>query len=125
MTTIPAAPIVAVVIGASGGIGSAFVEALCADTGFTHIFALSRSGQEFEDSRVQSLFVDLEDETSIANAALACARAGPCHLLINAVGVLHGPGDIKPEKALKELDATKMAKLFALNTIGSSIFHPS
>jgi NAD(P)-dependent dehydrogenase (short-subunit alcohol dehydrogenase family) len=124
--TIPATPalpnpIVAVVIGASGGIGSAFVDALCADSGFTHIFALSRSGQEFDDHRVQSLFVDLEDENSIANAALACARAGPCHLLINAVGVLHGPADIKPEKALKELDSVKMAKLFALNTIGPAL----
>ena len=114
-------PIVAVVIGASGSIGSAFVDALCADSGFTHIFALSRSGQEFDDKRVQSLFVELEDETSIANAALACARAGPCHLLINAVGVLHGPGGLKPEKALKELDAAKMAKLFALNTIGPAL----
>jgi NAD(P)-dependent dehydrogenase (short-subunit alcohol dehydrogenase family) len=119
--TTPLTPIVAVVIGASGGIGSAFVEALCADSGFTHIFALSRSLQEFEDSRVQSLFIDLEDETSIANAALACARAGPCHLLINAVGVLHGPADIKPEKALKELESAKMAKLFALNTIGPAL----
>jgi NAD(P)-dependent dehydrogenase (short-subunit alcohol dehydrogenase family) len=116
---LPPTPIVAVVIGASGSIGSAFVEALCADSGFTHIFALSRSGQEFDDKRVQSLFVDLEDETSIANAALACARAGPCHLLINAVGVLHGPLGIKPEKALKELDSVKMAKLF--NTIGPAL----
>jgi NAD(P)-dependent dehydrogenase (short-subunit alcohol dehydrogenase family) len=113
--------IVAVVIGASGAIGSAFVEALCADSGFTHIFALSRSGQEFDDPRVQSLFVDLEDENSIANAALACASAGPCHLLINAVGVLHAPPDIRPEKALKELDGAKMAKLFALNTIGPAL----
>lgn len=120
-TTSPPAAIVAVVIGASGAIGSAFVEALCADSGFTHIFALSRSGQEFDDARVQSLFVDIEDEASIANAALACARAGPCHLLINAVGVLHGPLDIKPEKAIKELDGAKMAKLFALNTIGPAL----
>ena len=108
--SIASQPIVAIVIGASGGIGSAFVDALCADSGFTHIFALSRSGQEFDDKRVQSLFVDLEDETSIANAALVCARAGPCHLLINAVGVLNGPAGIKTEKALKELDSIKMAK---------------
>jgi NAD(P)-dependent dehydrogenase (short-subunit alcohol dehydrogenase family) len=118
---VPAAPIIAIVIGASGSIGAAFVEALCADPGFTHIFALSRSGAEFDDVRVQSLFVDLEDETSIANAALACARAGPCHLLINAVGVLHGPDGIKPEKSIKELDSAKMAKLFALNTIGPAL----
>lgn len=121
IVTMTPSPIVAIVIGASGTIGSAFVEALCGDSGFTHIFALSRSGQEFDDKRVQSLFVDLEDENSIANAALACARAGPCHLLINAVGVLHGPADIKPEKALKELDSVKMAKLFALNTIGPAL----
>ena len=112
---------IAVVIGASGGIGSAFVDALCADKGFTHIFALSRSGHEFNDTRVQSLFIDLDDETSIANAALVCAQAGPCHVMINAVGVLHGPGGIKPEKALKELDSVKMAKLFALNTIGPAL----
>jgi NAD(P)-dependent dehydrogenase (short-subunit alcohol dehydrogenase family) len=119
--TTPPTPIVAVVIGASGGIGSAFVEALCADAGFTHIFALSRSLQEFDDHRVQSLYIDLENETSIANAALVCARAGPCHVLINAVGVLHGPDGIKPEKALKELDSVRMAKLFALNTIGPAL----
>jgi NAD(P)-dependent dehydrogenase (short-subunit alcohol dehydrogenase family) len=114
-------PIVAIVIGASGALGQAFVAALCADSGYTHIFAVSRSGQVFDDERVQSLFVDLEDETSIAQAAATCAGAGPCHLLINAVGVLHGPADIKPEKALKELDGVKMAKLFALNTIGPAL----
>ena len=117
----PLSPRVAVVIGASGGIGSAFVHALCADSSITHIFAISRSRQEFDDTRVQSLFVDLEDETSIAEAALVCAQAGPCHILINAVGVLHGPDGIKPEKALKELDGIKMAKLFALNTIGPAL----
>jgi NAD(P)-dependent dehydrogenase (short-subunit alcohol dehydrogenase family) len=34
---------------------------------------------------------------------------------------LHGPANIKPEKALKELDGVRMAKLFALNTIGPAL----
>ena len=42
-------------------------------------------------------------------------------MLINAVGVLHGPDGIRPEKALKELDGVRMAKLFALNTIGPAL----
>ena len=53
----------AVVIGASGGIGAAVVEALRASNRFAVVHALSRSGTG----------LDLEDEASIAAAAARIA----------------------------------------------------
>ena len=59
-------PSAAVVVGASGGIGQAFVRALL-PAGFTHVHALSRSGVAVEGAVTGT--IDLLDEASIAAAA--------------------------------------------------------
>ena len=89
----------AVVVGAGGGIGGALAVAL-ADRGA--VFALSRAD------------LDLTDPASITDAA---ARIdGPLDLVIVATGVLG-----TPEKALRDLDAAKLAAQFAVNAIGPAL----
>jgi len=91
-------------IGASGGIGSALAVAL-AETDLT---ALSRSGDG----------LDLTDEATVAAAA---ARVdGPFDLIFDATGALEIDGR-GPEKALSDIDPAAMAAQFALNAIGPAL----
>lgn len=103
----------AVVVGASGGIGAAFEAALIDEGIFdvVHGFARSRTGARH---------LDLEYEASIAAAAAHVAKGPPPTLVIVATGLLHA-GDRGPEKALRELDPTWLAKVHAVNAIGPAL----
>ena len=101
----------AIVVGASGGIGSAFVVALRADSCCGAVAALSRSS---------SPRIDLLDEATLAAAATELAPVGPYHLIITAVGILQNAA-IQPEKALKAINPRQMADSFAINTIGPAL----
>jgi NAD(P)-dependent dehydrogenase (short-subunit alcohol dehydrogenase family) len=98
----------AAVIGASGGIGGALADALETDARFVEVLRFSRSG---------SARLDVTDEASIAAAA---ERAGELDLIVVATGLLHD-GDLQPEKALKDLDADRLARSFAVNAIGPAL----
>lgn len=104
---------VAVVIGASGGIGAAFEAALIEEGAFAavHGFARSRGGSEH---------LDLLDEASIAAAAAHVAHGPPPTLVIVATGLLHTQ-DHGPEKALRELDPEWLARNYAVNAIGPAL----
>lgn len=96
----------ALIIGASGGIGSALCAALGArDVAVT---ALSRSADG----------LDVTDEASVA-AALGALR-GPFDLIMVASGALVVNG-ARPEKTIRHVDARAMADQFALNCIGPSL----
>jgi len=99
----------ALVIGASGGIGSAFVRRLKADPRCACVTGLSR--------RADGL--DVTDEGSIADAA---ARLGDSRfeLILCAIGglVIGGNG---PEKTIRALAPQAMAAQFALNAIGPAL----
>ncbi len=103
----------AVIIGASGGIGGAFEAALIEEGAFdvVHGFARSRSGTQF---------IDLLDEPSIAAAAAHVAKGPAPTLIIVATGLLHA-GEAGPEKALRDLDPTWLAQLYAVNAIGPAL----
>jgi NAD(P)-dependent dehydrogenase (short-subunit alcohol dehydrogenase family) len=100
----------AVVFGASGGIGSAFCEALEEEGAFDKVHAFSRS----------TTGTDLTDEASIAAAAAIVAKGPAPTLVIVATGLLH-EGEHGPEKAMQELDPAWLARLFAVNTIGPAL----
>ena len=104
----------AVIIGASGGIGAAFADALADEESFARVWRFAR--QAGGDGQL-----DLTDEASIAAAAAQVAQAGPPpSLIFVATGLLHA-ADRGPEKALKDLDADWLARVFAINTIGPAL----
>ena len=101
----------AVVIGASGGIGQALTAQLTASGRFARVFGLSRR----DDG------VDLTAPASIADAATRLADTGlPLRLVIVATGLLH-EGAMQPEKSWRQLDADTLAKSFAVNAIGPAL----
>jgi len=102
-------PSLAVVIGASGGIGSALVQALRQSACFEDVVTLSRSGAPP---------VDLLQEDSIRTAAAFIAQRDiPVRMIFDATGFLHGDG-LSPEKAMREISPAHMAHAYAVNAMG-------
>lgn len=99
----------ALVIGASGGIGQAFVQALRADPRCAEVQAFSRG---------QPLDWDLANEASLA--ALAAQVQGPLHLVVDATGALSLDGQV-PEKRLQELDAQRLLRSLQVNAVGPAL----
>ena len=97
----------ALIFGARGGLGAAFVDALeqrCQVTGMTRAN------------------IDICDEAALAALADREKAHGPLHLIINATGLLHdAAADIRPEKALQQITAAVMAEVLAVNTIGPAL----
>lgn len=110
----------ALVIGASGGIGGGFVRHLAADPRCAEVIALSRSGRAAEGAKITPGRIDLEDPASIDAAVEAAFARGPVHLVIVASGILHGHG-LAPEKTWLHIDATALARVFAVNTTGPAL----
>ena len=102
---------VAVVFGASGGIGRALVEAVRTADRFEHVIGFSRS---------TSPPIDLLDEASLERAGKFAAAKGEIRLVIDATGFLHDDRQ-EPEKSWRQLDAVKLARSFALNAIGPAL----
>lgn len=96
----------ALIIGSSGGIGSALGAALTSRG--VDVTGLSRSGDG----------LDVTSEDSVAKAL--GALKGPYDLVITATGALEIEGQA-PEKSIKHLTAQAMADQFALNTIGPAL----
>lgn len=98
----------AIVIGASGGIGSAILRALEADGDCGEAVGLSRSGTG----------LDMTNEASVADAA--AMLCGDFHLIFCATGALTIEG-IGPEKSLRQISPDAMMKQFALNAVGPAL----
>ena len=101
----------ALVLGASGAIGQAWLQQLQQDMRCDTAMGLSRTG---EPSLV------LEDEASLKQAAASVARSGPFHLILDATGalVIDGHG---PEKRLDELDAAVLMRAMQVNAVGPAL----
>ncbi len=93
----------AVVVGAQGGIGAALVD------------LLSSRGEVFGLTRAD---LDLTDPQSITAAARGIDA--PVDLVIVATGLLHDAAG-GPEKSLRDLDANRLARAFAVNATGPAL----
>tara|TARA_R110000868_G_scaffold57591_9_gene177898 strand:- start:3135 stop:3842 length:708 start_codon:yes stop_codon:yes gene_type:complete len=105
-----------VVIGASGGIGSALLEHLQEASAPQTVIGLSRSSEPA---------LDLLDEATIEMAARHVSERSselglPLRLVIDATGQLHD-AHYQPERSLRELDPRQLAASFALNAIGPAL----
>jgi NAD(P)-dependent dehydrogenase (short-subunit alcohol dehydrogenase family) len=103
---------VAVILGASGGIGAAVLAAIQASGRFATVLGYHRRS-------VPSL--ELTDEASIAAIADQVKALGqPVRLVFDATGVLQGEGTA-PEKSWRQLDPAQLARAFAVNAIGPAL----
>ena len=107
----------ALIVGASGGIGAAFVTLLAGDSRFSNVVSWSRSALPASHDKVSTTPIDLRDEATIEAAA---QRLGEVNLVIIATGLLHD-GDLKPEKTWRSLDPNMMKRVFEINTIGPAL----
>ncbi|GKX35199.1 MAG: SDR family oxidoreductase [Rhizobiaceae bacterium MnEN-MB40S] len=105
----------AVVFGASGAIGSAFVEAIADRYPDCEIVAVSRRNDNVRPP-ARGLIYDPDDAISVREACRAVAEPNPPDLVVIATGMLHEKG-IAPEKSLRDLDAAQLQRLFAVNTV--------
>ncbi len=101
----------AIIIGSSGGLGSALADALERKPG-VDVHRLTRQGHPQ---------IDLTDESTIADVAnhLKAAGCSP-DLIIVASGLLHRDGK-GPEKSLNEIDADWMIENFKVNAVGPAL----
>jgi NAD(P)-dependent dehydrogenase (short-subunit alcohol dehydrogenase family) len=97
------------VIGASGGIGNALVEALRRDNACDAVITLSRTSDG----------LDLLDEASIEEQAAKLA-AQQFDLIVCATGALTIEG-VGPEKSIRQISPDAMAAQFAVNAIGPAL----
>jgi NAD(P)-dependent dehydrogenase (short-subunit alcohol dehydrogenase family) len=108
----------ALVIGASGGLGAALRERLLGGGAFSQVLGLSRSASE-----AGAPLLDISDETSIAASAewlKAQCAVHPLRLVIVATGFLHQSGS-GPERSLAQLDSAYLTQVFAINSIGPAL----
>lgn len=106
-----AAPQVAAIIGAGGGLGGALLAALETSSTYNRVIGLGRHTDPP---------LDLLSEPSIAAAAAWLAGAGELRLVLDATGFLHGTG-FTPERSLRALDPAHMAHAYAINAIGPAL----
>lgn len=107
-----------VVIGASGGIGRVMGQQLL-DGGHT-VLALSRSEGDLSGDRLTTGHLDLNNETSIEQAAYLAARIGAPDLVIIATGIL-APDGQRPEKSSRQQGLDAFQSVFAINTFGPAL----
>ncbi len=111
MTSLQTTENLAVVVGATGGIGSALLRRLEALGTFGAVIGLGRR---------TAPSLDLADESSVVECAKFVAGHGKPRLVLIATGLLHRDG-IQPEKSTRELNATAMADMFSINAIGPAL----
>ena len=107
------------IIGASGAIGGAFVDHYSKDGSVNTIYAFSRKKQSYENKKIRSFALDIENQDSIQDAAEKISGNFLDQVIV-ATGILHSD-NFGPEKSIKDINYDHMAKVININTIGPSI----
>jgi NAD(P)-dependent dehydrogenase (short-subunit alcohol dehydrogenase family) len=101
----------ALVLGCTGALGQAWMQALQADPRCGGVTGLSRHSEPA---------ITLEDEDSLRWAAQTVADAGKLYLVLDATGALQIDGR-GPEKRLDELDAAVLLRAMHINAVGPAL----
>ena len=107
------------IIGASGAIGAALVRLFSGDPQ-QHVFALSRSGTNFQQANVTQLHIDTLDEPGIVSAVRKVAENGPVDRVLLATGLLHDAGQL-PDDCNRKVASRKQWRLASLGRAGDSV----
>ena len=107
------------IIGSSGAIGRAFLDAYIADKEISNIYSISRTEVELNDERIIHINIDVTDEVSVKAAA---SKIGENRLdkLIVATGILHTEL-FGPEKSIKDIKIENFVKIFSVNAFGPAL----
>jgi NAD(P)-dependent dehydrogenase (short-subunit alcohol dehydrogenase family) len=118
----------AFVVGANGGIGLGFVQALLAMDSIARVYATYRVPEhaqtlldlaQQEGDRLKVFPLDLTDEEQIIKTvAQIQAQTSVLHYVINCVGLLHDK-DMQPEKSLRQINTDQLMRYFQVNSIGA------
>ena len=119
---------VALVVGASRGIGLEFVRQLLMMPQFETVWATYRTPEsavellemaqsEISDGgRLKCLSMDVTDEKQIASGVEDIKQqTKQLHYVINCVGILHDD-TMRPEKGLRQLEIEQLTRYFQTNT---------
>ena len=118
-------PLAALVVGARGGIGAAFIDRLSQSNAVTKVFALSRD-QEWvsrgpDSSKVERVYADITDEDLLISVSNRIKESGvTLRFVINCSGLLHTT-DLEPERTWRHLNLEKMRRIFDVNTFGVAL----
>ena len=111
-------PIRAIIIGARGGIGAAFVRAIHGAQPGNVVWATTRTGSGAPPEADRTVAVDITDEASIESLVNAATSAGlEPNLVLNCTGVLH-TDEYGPERSWRHLDLNTMRSVFEVNAFG-------
>jgi NAD(P)-dependent dehydrogenase (short-subunit alcohol dehydrogenase family) len=115
------------IVGASGGIGQAFVSEFVASDLVDKLYCISRSQQpiflnQSTYTNIVQLSADLVDESSIQQAAAKIADENqPLDLILVATGFLHNQSGLKPEKSLNQLNVENFIESMRVNALGPAL----
>ena len=104
-------PFKALIIGASGTIGSHFVKLLESNASCSKVIDIHRNSPHA---------IDYSHPETIETSASSLAELGPFQLIINTIGILHSE-DWMPEKKLDDLNQNQLNVMFSTNTIGPAL----
>ena len=111
----------AALFGASGGIGAALAEQLCADPQWDEVWLGARRQPLITTPTARAFAFDSDDEASLIAAAQQIGAGGALDLVFVATGLLHRSGLPHPEKSYRALDGAAMAELYRVNAIGPAL----
>ena len=104
-------PFSALIIGASGTIGSSFVQLFENNPSCTRVIGIHRNSEHA---------IDYQRHETIEASANSLAELGPFQLIINTIGALHSE-QWMPEKKLDDLNPIQLTEMFNTNTIGPAL----
>ena len=107
------------VIGSSGAIGRAFLDAYIQDKNISNIYSISRTKVNSKDERIIHINIDVTDEVSV-KAAASKIEENRLDRLIVATGILHTKS-FGPEKSIKDIKIENFVKIFLVNTFGPAL----
>ena len=99
------------IFGASGAIGSAFIDVFSSIDSIENIYAFSRSNASFSSQKVVNTTFDYLDESTLINAKDSLSSSVAFDLILITTGMLHS-NNIMPEKSLSEFDSEKLNLIF-------------
>ncbi len=108
------------VVGASGGLGRAFVEHCVAQPNVSSIHAFSRSRTQFKSEKVKKHEIDITSDASIQEAIASVGNTLSFDVVIVATGFLHDDS-VSPEKSIRELSLDNFHNVFTVNTYGPAL----